>query len=111
MYPSRKRHAGSFSSLQTVGSSQTFITVQDQQGIDRQFPVNDLQMSQVLSILTPAQQQIPPQMQPGFGSVSSFGSGQSAASSQTSQASGLNMPAARYFFSKTMVVLKTEYFH
>ena len=111
MFPPKKRHAGSYLSLQTVGFSSQFVSVRDNNGIDRKFPVNDHQMQQVVSIVTgnqgmplmttvPSQPTFgaPLQTQSSFGSLTSTTSSLSAFSPHSSQASGLNLPTGRYLF-------------
>ena len=96
MYPPSKRHAASYHSLQPMGSTTQYISVPDQQGIERRFPMDDGQMRQVLSIIgCNAQQPTQPQLQPGFGSLTSIGSFQSGVSAHSSQASGLNVTPPR----------------
>ena len=98
MFPPKKRHAPSHYSLQLNSPPQS-ITVRDQQGINRQFPVSDQQMQQVMSILGSSQQSatpVQPHMQPGFGSLTSVGSFQSGISVHSSQASGINVPTSGY---------------
>ena len=107
MFPLKKRHAGSYMSLQNVGSSSQFISVGDNTGIDRKFAVNDRQMQQVVSIVTGPQQMgsatvmMPLQHTMGMSSVGSListTSSQSGFSASSSQASGLNVQSGRYFY-------------
>ena len=110
MFPPAKRHAGSQHSLQMYGSSCKYITVADQQGLERRFPASAHQMDQVMAILNPNQgitttNPMPFQQQHSFantptgqsslGSLASTTSIQSGFSAHSSQASGLNVPQSR----------------
>ena len=95
MFPPAKRRASSLYSLQPIGNNTKFISLPDDKGIERRYPLNDGQMDLVVSILNDpsiAQANITAAGQPSMGSLPSASSLHSA---QSSQASGLNVPQSR----------------
>ena len=88
MYSQPKRFQASHWSLQQLGQLNRFITIPDSQGIQRNVPVNDQQLQDVMTIIQRPQMTAGPfQVQGSFGSLPSATSAQSVLTTHSLQAS------------------------